>query len=111
MNEYRRNDRINNGFTFNTGVEWYINDSSTLTTSVVLRNSDNESESRNAIFELDQYGTVINELLRLNPEAEDDKTFQYSVNYDKQFGGNSQHRLTMDFQYESSEEDEFAIIT
>lgn len=111
LNEYRKNDRINNGFTFNTGVEWYINDSSTLTTSVVLRNSDNESESRNAIFELDQNGTVINELLRLNPEAEDDKTFQYSVNYDKQFGGNSQHRLTMDFQYESSEEDEFAIIT
>src|SRR5690606_25220686 len=37
LNEYRRNDRINNGFTFNTGVEWYINDTSTLTSSVVLR--------------------------------------------------------------------------
>src|SRR5690606_19887872 len=45
------------------------------------------------------------------PETEDDRTFQYAINFDKQFGGNSQHKLTADFQYENSQEDQFSRIT
>ena len=43
---------------------------------------------------------------RFDPETEDDKTVQYSVNFDKQFNGDSQHKLTFDFQIENSTEDE-----
>ncbi len=111
FNEYRTSDRTQDGYTISNGVEWYINDSSSLTAAFVLRNSDNENETSNETFQLDENKDLIRRFVRLNPEKEDDKTFQYSVNFDKQFGGNSQHKLTFDFQYENSEEDEFSVIS
>jgi hypothetical protein len=47
--------------------------------------------------------------LRFDPELEDDKTIQYSVNYDKKFKKDG-HKLTFDFQYEDSAEDENSLI-
>ena len=48
--------------------------------------------------------------MRYDPEFETDETTQFSVNFDKQFHGNSEHRLTLDFQVENSAEDEKSII-
>ena len=111
LNEYRDFDRIRKGFNTNLGVEWYVNKTSSVTASVLYRDSDNESETTNTIREVDATGSLINETLRFDPEFEDDKTVQYSINYDKQFNGNSDHRLTFDFQYEDSKEDENSIIS
>lgn len=111
FNEYRKSDRTQDGFTISNGVEWYINDSASLTASVVIRNSDNESIISNETFQLDSNKDLIRRFVRLSPEVEDDKTFQYSINLDKQFGGNSQHKLTADFQYENSTEDQFSNIS
>ncbi len=111
INEYRDFDRVRKGLTTNTGMEWYINETTSLTTSVVYRNSDNTSESTNTINELDSNGNLINQSYRFDPETEDDKTIQYSVNLDKQFNGNSEHKLSFDFQFENSNEDEFSIIS
>lgn len=110
LNEKRGFYRTRKGITTNTGLEWYINDSASLTTSFVYRNSDNTSDTRNDITEIDLNGNLLNESYRLEPELEDDRTIQYSVNYDKQFNGNSDHKLTFDFQYEEAKETEEAII-
>ena len=56
-------------------------------------------------MEIDENGIAQNRV-RFDPETEDDKTVQYSVNFDKQFNGDSQHKLTFDFQVENSTEDE-----
>ena len=111
FNEYRTSDRTQDGFTISNGVEWYVNDSASLTASFVLRNNDNESVTSNETFQYDANRDLTLNYLRLSPETEDDKTFQYAINFDKQFGDNSQHKLTADFQYEDSQEDEFGIIT
>lgn len=111
LNEYRDTDRLRKGLTTNTGVEWYINDTASLTTSIVYRNSDNKSETSNAIRELDVNGNLLKQSYRFDPETEDDKTIQYAVNFNKQFDGNSEHKLTFDFQFENSNEDEFSIIS
>lgn len=111
FNEYRDTDRLRKGLTTNTGVEWYINDTASLTTSVVYRNSDNTSETTNSILELDANKNLINQSVRFDPETEADKTIQYSVNFNKQFDGNSEHKLTFDFQFEKSDEDEFSLIS
>ncbi|MGV6832525.1 MAG: TonB-dependent receptor domain-containing protein [bacterium] len=110
LREDREFDRDRRGLNTNLGVEWYVNETSSLTTSFVYRDSDNESNSTNFIDELDASGGLINRNVRRDPEFEDDKTVQYAFNYDKQFNGNSQHRLTFDFQYENSEETEASII-
>ena len=109
-NEYRTFERIRNGFNSNTGIEWYIDPTTSLTTAFLVRKSDNSNESFNRAQTLDLTGAVISESVRYDPETETDQTKQFSINFDKQFHGNSEHRLTFDFQVENSSEDEGSII-
>jgi outer membrane receptor protein involved in Fe transport len=106
LNEQREFNRQNLGFTTNVGVEWYVNDSASITTSLVYRNSDEENTTTNTIDRVNADGSLISRSLRIDPEKEDDKTIQYSLNFDKQFDDNSQHKLTFDFQFEKSDESE-----
>ena len=110
LNEDRKFDRERKGFSTNTGIEWYVNNTTSITTSLVYRDSNNESNTKNVLDEIGSNGELINRVIRLDPEVEDDKTIQYSLNFDKQFNGNSEHRLTLDFQYETSDEDEASFI-
>ncbi len=109
LNETRNFDRTNKGLNTNFGVEWYINDTSSLTAALVYRNSDNESNSKNVLDEIDE-NNVLTRNIRIDPQFEDDKTLQYSLNFDKQFNGESDHKLTVDFQYENSNENETSLI-
>ena len=111
LNETRKTDRQSKGLSTNFGVEWYITDTASLTTSIVYRNSDEENNTTNTIDRLDTDGSLINRSFRFDPEFEDDKTIQYALNFDKQFGGNSQHKLTFDFQYETNDETEKSLIS
>lgn len=111
LNENRLTDRQDLNFTTNLGLEWYITDSASLTTSIVYRNSDEENNTTNNISEFSADGSLISQSRRFDPEQEDDKTIQYSLNFDKQFGEDSQHKLTFDFQYETSDENQRSIIS
>ncbi len=107
--ETRNFDRLRKGINTNVGVEWYVNKTSSITTSVLFRESDNESNTSNNIFQRDINGLETRSF-RFDPELEDDKTVQYSVNYDKNFKTDG-HKFTFDFQYEKSSEDENSLIT
>ena len=109
-NEFRTFERIRKGFNSNTGVEWYITPTTSLTTAFLATKSDNSNESFNRSETLDLTGTIISESVRYDPETELDQTTQFSVNFDKQFHGNREHRLTFDFQLENNSEDERSII-
>ncbi len=110
LNEERDFDRIRKGLNANAGVEWYINDTASITTSFLYRSSDNESNTTNIITEPDANGTILSQNRRFDPEIEDDITKQYSLNYTKDFN-DSGHKLTFDFQIENSTEDERSRIT
>ena len=110
LREDRDFERERKGLNTNFGVEWYVNESSSITTSLVYRDSDNQRNTTNTIDELDSSGNLLERTTRLDPEFEDDKTIQYSFNYDKQFNENSQHKLTFDFQFEDSNESEESLI-
>ncbi len=103
--ENQKSNRESNNFTTNVGVEWYINNTASLTTSLVFRNSDSDNNSTNISKEYDLNNNLTSLSNRFNPEVRDAKTIQYSVNFNKQFNDNSQHKLTFDFQYETSDED------
>ena len=109
LNETREFERVRKGLNTNFGVEWYVNETSSLTAAMVYRNSDNESNTTNILDEIGS-DNALTRNIRLDPEFEDDKTIQYSLNYDKQFNGDSQHKLTFDFQYEDSKESEESLI-
>ncbi|MCX7549773.1 outer membrane beta-barrel family protein [Xanthomarina sp. F2636L] len=105
-NEY---DRIRKGLSTNFGVEWYITDSASLTGAVSYRNGDNESNTTNTLIQLDENQQFVSQNNRFDPEEEDDKVIQYSLNFMKNFN-DSGHKLTMDFQYEDNSEDEYSSV-
>ncbi|MGB5819133.1 MAG: outer membrane beta-barrel family protein, partial [Saonia sp.] len=108
IREEREFDRIRKGINSNFGIEWYINKTASLTQSIFVRDSDNSSETVNNFSQIDIDGNQTNGF-RFDPETEDDQTFQYALNFDKQFN-TSGHKLTFDFQYETSDEIEASLI-
>ena len=109
LNEIRDWENIRKGITTNLGLEWYINDSASLTTSILYRDSNNEQNSTNILTQLDDNKTFVSENIRLDPEMGNSKTIQYSSNFTKNFK-TSGHKFSMDFQYEDSGEDKKSLI-
>ncbi len=91
------------GLTTNMGLEWYVNESSSITTSVVYNDRNNDGEAINKILQYDADFNLTGENIRIKPEPSDSRTIQYAVNYTKDFK-TSGHKLTFDFQYEDSDE-------
>ncbi|MFS4469203.1 TonB-dependent receptor domain-containing protein [Maribacter sp. 2210JD10-5] len=108
IREEREFDRIRKGYNVNLGVEWYVNETASITQSIFIRNSDNERETLNIFFQLDENRNETNGF-RLDNEIEDDKTFQYAFNFDKKFDDSGQ-KLTFAFQYETTDEVESSLI-
>ncbi|MDO7171314.1 outer membrane beta-barrel protein [Mariniflexile sp. AS56] len=102
-------DNTSKGLTSNIGLEWYINDSASLTTSLVYRDSDNERYAENKIFQFDENLNLTGQSLRLEPEFGDSKTIQYATNFTKNFK-TSGHKFTFDFQYEDNDDNKNSII-
>ncbi|MBU2938717.1 TonB-dependent receptor family protein [Lacinutrix sp. C3R15] len=109
IKETKDYDRIRKGFNTNLGVEWYINDSASLTTSIFYSDNNNESNTTNSLLQYDINNTLTSSSSRFDPELEDDKTIQYAANFTKNFE-TSGHKLTFDFQYEDSTEDENSLV-
>ncbi len=109
LREEREFDRIRKGLNANFGIEWYVNETASITQSIFIRDSDNSSETTNDFFQTNVSGTTRSGF-RFDPETETDETFQYAFNFDKQFNGDSEHQLTFAFQYETSDEVEESLI-
>ena len=110
IEEDRDFDRIRSGFNTNLGVEIFLSKQASITNSVFYRNSNNSSTTGNNTFRFDPDRNVISNSFRLEDEDEDDETIQYSFNYTQNFKKDG-HKLTADFQFEDSSENEFSIIT
>jgi len=104
LDEFRETERIRKGLTTNFGVEWYITDSASLTSSIVFRNSDNESSTINRLLQYDNNRILVGEGSRFDPEIQDNKTVQYSTNFTKNFENSG--KFSIEFQHENSDEDE-----
>lgn len=109
LDETNNFDRIRKGLTTNFGVEWYVNDSASLTTSVLYRDSDDENSTTNLLEQFDPNRNLLSTTVRLDPEFEEDKTIQYALNFQKNYS-DSGHVLTFDFQYEDSSENENSLV-
>ncbi|NMH88162.1 TonB-dependent receptor [Flavivirga sp. Y03] len=109
LDEKRDWTDISKGITTNTGLEWYINGSASLTTAVVYSNRNSDDRSINNLVQLDKNTNTTSRSLRLNPELGTNETIQYTVNFTKNFE-KSDHKLSFDFQYEDTNDDENSII-
>lgn len=108
IREDREFERLRKGINANIGIEWYVNETASITQSIFIRNSDNGSETTNNFSQQD---INLNNTsgFRFDDENEDDRTFQYSFDFDKKFDDSGQ-KLTFAFQYEASDEVEASLI-
>ncbi len=104
--EDREFSRERGGLTANFGVEYYLDDNTSITASAVVRDSDNTNESLNNITQTTGSDIFLSE--RFAPETEEDLTSQFSLNFDKKWENDG--NLSIEFQYENSKETEFVDI-
>ncbi|MEP0264031.1 TonB-dependent receptor [Dokdonia sp.] len=104
--EDREFSRERGGLTANFGVEYYIDDNTSITASAVVRDSDNENKSLNNITQTSGDNVFLSQ--RFAPETEEDLTSQFSLNFDKKWENDG--NLSIEFQYENSKETEFVDI-
>lgn len=103
--EDRDYDRVRKRVFLNLGLEYYINDETSLTMTGFTRNSDNSSNNSTIIQDVDQNKLVLNEFGRFQDEEEDDISRQLTLNFTKKFNKKG-HELVIEFQTEESTEDE-----
>lgn len=108
VTEYTDRERNRKSFNGNIGAEYFFNEKTSLTGSFLYRtnNGDDLSTNNSSVERPSDY----EELLRKEYETGKDKVQQYSLNFMKNFA-KSGHKLTFDFQYEDSSEDEISTIT
>jgi len=113
--EDREYDRNGQNYNINAGVEYFIDDMSSITASFFGRLGDDRDVTTNLNdrFVLDSTNTEIfdSNTIRIEDELEEDERFQYAINYEKRFDKeNRDHKLTADLQYSNSDETKTAII-
>lgn len=111
LTEDRAFDRVNRNFNTNLGIEYFLSETSSITGSIFVRSGNGEDETINETSELDFDRLIVDQLIRTEIETEDEIQYQGALNYRNEIGGNSDHLLTLDLQYEISTEEEGANIT
>ena len=109
-NETRGYDRIRKNYFINLGAEYYINDKTSLTISGFVRDSNNTSDANTEIDDLNVNGDILSSVDRLQEEAEEDNSSQFTANFTKKFNDDG-HELVAEIQLQKSAEDEFANIS
>lgn len=100
--ENRVFDRNRVGWNTNAGIEYFITEKSSLTTSLFLSDRDNNNLATNQLFSTD-FGLETIETLRQEKEDEVSNTFEFNINFNHNFNDDG-HKLSIDFQKENSEE-------
>jgi hypothetical protein len=106
--EDRDIDRKDQGFNTNIGMEYFINEGSSITGSFFWRTSRDEDITENLTDRFVEE-EVESRTFREQEETEDDNSYQVSFNYRNKFDDEG-HLLTADVQYSRDSEDQEAVI-
>ena len=102
--ENRERERARSGYFLNNGVEWYINDNTSVVGSFFYNRADSDNIQNNTINEVDAFGgNILNQTIQSENEYTDDFNREYNFNYETKFN-DSGHKLTIDLQYDNSED-------
>ena len=108
--ENRETERDRNSFFTNNGVEWYIDDMTSVVGSFFYNQSESDDSQTNNLDELDSTGDILNQTVQVENEKDIDFNREYNLNFERNFN-DSGHKLTIDLQYDNSKEWEDAIIS
>ncbi|SFR45841.1 Outer membrane receptor proteins, mostly Fe transport [Robiginitalea myxolifaciens] len=103
ITEDRDIQRLDRGFNANVGLEWFLNEQSSITGSFFFRSGNDKDVTSNNTVRF--VGTDIDSrTLRTESEKEEDQSYQWSMNYINRFNEDG-HQLTADLQIGRDSED------
>ncbi|MBT8263305.1 MAG: TonB-dependent receptor [Bacteroidia bacterium] len=109
VQEDRDYDRVGRNFNSNLGMEYFLNERSSITASGFIRIGNDDDVTTNITNEFNRDNQLAVTTSRVELEGEEDNNYQLALNYRNKFN-NQGHELTADFQYEISDETESADI-
>ncbi|MDG1039921.1 MAG: TonB-dependent receptor [Polaribacter sp.] len=109
LNELRNSNRLQKGFNSSIGLEYYLNDNSSILGNIVMRKSDGDNTTANNVDFFDANNTLTDTRTRNENELSDSKSFQYALNYTNRLNQTGK-KLTIDLQYSTSDQDETGTI-
>jgi len=107
--EDRDMQRLGRRFNTNFGVEYFLNEHSSLTASAFF-NFGNDEDITTNFSDRYQGNDLVQQTIRREAESEEDKSSQYSLYYIKKFNDKG-HQITADFQYEHDKEEKPAFVS
>ncbi|TYP99336.1 outer membrane receptor for ferrienterochelin and colicin [Tenacibaculum adriaticum] len=114
IDNYRKEDRIfdrkSNNYNASIGLEYYLNQKSSITGTFFYRKSEDDDVATNYTEFFDANRTLTGNQTRIENEKEDGTDTQYSINYTNNIDDKGQ-KLTVDLQYSDSKQNEPALIT
>lgn len=109
VKEERENNRLRKGFNTNLGIEYFLTESSSLTASGFFRSGKGDNNTINNVFNY-KNNQLIEQNIRTEDGKSDNNNFQLALNYENKFDEDGHHKLTSDFQYEKSKDDNTSFI-
>jgi len=109
IREDREVQRLNRNYNANVGMEYFLNEQSSITASIFYRYGEDEDKSLNNSdrFRSDD---LVETTLRRELQSEEDNSYQIALNYINRFNEEG-HEITADFQYENDAEIQNTFIT
>lgn len=105
LDEYRDFQRVYKSFSSNLGVEWQLDKSTSIIVSGLHKTRNVTPKRDNTIKQFDENRKLLTTSNRTEEEDKDDKSMEYAFNLTKNFGSTN-HKLTIDAQYEGDKETE-----
>lgn len=90
--------RLNRNYNGNVGMEYFIDETSSITGSIFYRLGSDSDLSLNQSERFNN-NSLVEETLRSEKQGEQDNSYQIALNYMKRFGEDVDHKLTADFQF------------
>ncbi len=107
--EVRKTTRAGSGVNSNFGIEYLIDDKTSLTNSFVYRKSNGDNASSIDFSNFDSMGNLSLQRYRSSIEDSERISKQYSMNFLKKFSKDG-HELKIDYRYSTSENPEISTI-
>lgn len=102
-------DRIRKNFNGSIGLEYFINDESSITGTFTYQNSKGDDFSVNESYSRENLNSLINSSTRTINEISNEDTKQFALNYSNKFDDKG-HILTVDLQYSDNYEEQISEI-
>ncbi|WP_196888569.1 outer membrane beta-barrel family protein [Aureivirga sp. CE67] len=109
LSEKKDYDRKRNFANISLGTEYFINDKTSMTGSIFYRNSDGNTFIKNNGKILNADTSLDKQYVRTEDETSDGETFEFNYNFSRNFKKEG-HKLTVDFQFDKTIEDNTAEI-